>query len=151
MGDLTEHFSASEFQCKCGCKQSIIQPSFVKALEDLRQLIGVPITITSGYRCPEHNKAVGGAPKSFHTQGMAADIRCIDLPTLYLACLHVPAIKGIGIYLRPGGWLHVDTRKDEARWAQDGLRRPIDFKQAVKILFESQRGVASEGKAKCWT
>lgn len=43
-------------------------------LDPLREAWGKPIVVTSGYRCPELNKAVGGAKNSHHMQGMAADI-----------------------------------------------------------------------------
>lgn len=43
-------------------------------LDPLREVWGKPIVVTSGYRCPELNKAVGGAKNSHHMQGMAADI-----------------------------------------------------------------------------
>lgn len=43
-------------------------------LDPLREVWGKPIVVTSGYRCPELNKAVGGARNSHHMQGMAADI-----------------------------------------------------------------------------
>lgn len=50
----------------------------IKALAERLQLIrdalGVPITISSGYRCPELNKAVGGSQSSQHQLGLAADI-----------------------------------------------------------------------------
>lgn len=36
-----------------------------------------PLVLTSGYRCPEHNKAVGGAEHSFHMQGLAVDISTV--------------------------------------------------------------------------
>jgi zinc D-Ala-D-Ala carboxypeptidase len=45
-----------------------------KLLEPIRQLYGAPITISSGYRCPRLNKAVGGSPTSQHMIGEAADI-----------------------------------------------------------------------------
>ena len=43
-------------------------------LQEIRDKIGVPITINSAYRCPEVNKAVGGSSTSWHQQGLAADI-----------------------------------------------------------------------------
>lgn len=47
-------------------------------LDPLRRMIQAPIIITSGYRCAELNKAVGGVPNSWHTKGNAADIRVKD-------------------------------------------------------------------------
>lgn len=44
-------------------------------LDPLREAYGKPIIVTSGYRCPELNKAVGGATGSQHMLGQAADIR----------------------------------------------------------------------------
>lgn len=136
MGDLSEHFSAREFACHCGCGGTNVQVNLIQALEEVRALVDTPIYITSGFRCEAHNKAVGGARKSYHRHGVAADIRSNDLAALYLAVMKVPALKGVGIYLRPGGWLHVDTRRDDAQWAQDENRRPIDFQAAAKILCE---------------
>ena len=49
-----------------------------------RMKMGVPFTITSGYRCPRLNKAVGGAANSYHMQGKACDI---VFPTRDLLCL----------------------------------------------------------------
>lgn len=43
-------------------------------LDKLREIYGKPITINSGYRCPELNKAVGGSATSDHVKGFAADI-----------------------------------------------------------------------------
>lgn len=43
-------------------------------LDPARERIGKAIIVNSGYRCPELNKAVGGAPTSQHTKGEAADI-----------------------------------------------------------------------------
>lgn len=44
-------------------------------LDPLRQKLGFPIIVCSGYRCPELNKAVGGAGNSQHMKGQAADIK----------------------------------------------------------------------------
>lgn len=43
-------------------------------LDPLREAWGRPLTVTSGYRCAELNKAVGGSKTSHHCNGMAADI-----------------------------------------------------------------------------
>lgn len=43
-------------------------------LEPLRRELGRPVVITSGYRSPELNAAVGGSPNSLHLQGRAADL-----------------------------------------------------------------------------
>ena len=47
-------------------------------LDPLRQAYGQPIVVTSGYRCPKLNKAVGGSSSSQHVKGEAADIRCVS-------------------------------------------------------------------------
>lgn len=48
----------------------------VAILQPLRDKVGKPIIINSGYRCPAVNARVGGADKSAHLYGRAADIRC---------------------------------------------------------------------------
>jgi hypothetical protein len=45
-----------------------------KLLDPVREMWGAPITVNSGYRCPQLNKAVGGVASSRHTKGEAADI-----------------------------------------------------------------------------
>lgn len=52
-----------------------------KVLDPLREAYGAPIIVTSGYRCPKLNAAVGGSPFSQHVRGEAADIRSVaDTP-----------------------------------------------------------------------
>ena len=46
-------------------------------LDPLREHVGTPIIVTSGYRSPALNKGVGGSLKSQHMQGLAADIRAV--------------------------------------------------------------------------
>ena len=58
-------------------------PENVKALvenvlDSLREKYGKPIKVNSGYRCPNHNLAVGGAMQSQHMKGEAADIAPMD-------------------------------------------------------------------------
>ncbi|SRR5699024_5625751 len=50
-------------------------------LEQLRSALGGPIIISSGYRNPELNKAVGGSPTSAHALGLAVDFTCPSFGT----------------------------------------------------------------------
>lgn len=47
-----------------------------RGLEQVRSLLGHPMHISSGYRSPKVNSAVGGSPTSAHVQGHAADFVC---------------------------------------------------------------------------
>ena len=49
-----------------------------KILDPLREAYGKPIIVTSGFRCEELNKVVGGSKKSHHRTGQAADIRTLE-------------------------------------------------------------------------
>lgn len=53
-------------------------------LQPLRAAYGAPIRVTSGYRCEQLNKAVGGSATSAHTAGYAADLRPIAAPVSHL-------------------------------------------------------------------
>jgi len=47
-------------------------------LDPLREAYGKPIVVSSGYRSPKLNRAVGGAAKSQHVTGQAADIHTLS-------------------------------------------------------------------------
>lgn len=49
-----------------------------EVLDPARQMFGKPIKVNSGFRCPVHNKAVGGVANSQHVKGEAADIAPAD-------------------------------------------------------------------------
>lgn len=51
-----------------------LDPILVAALDMARGICGFPFKITSGYRPPDHNAAIGGVSDSAHTKGKAADI-----------------------------------------------------------------------------
>lgn len=72
MGDLSRNFSRSEFACP-HCGEVEIDPLLVATLQRIRDKAG-PVVVTSGYRCPVHNEAVGGVNNSQHIYGRAADI-----------------------------------------------------------------------------
>ncbi len=61
-----------------------LDPRLVSMLEMARGYAKVPFIITSGYRDPEHNHAIGGVPGSAHTKGLAVDIRCEGSMTRFL-------------------------------------------------------------------
>ena len=75
MGDLSKNFSTQEFQCPC-CGVASVDPRLVNLLQKVRDEFGKPISITSGYRCAAHNKAVGGSETSSHLSGLAVDMAC---------------------------------------------------------------------------
>ena len=121
---LTNNFSLSEFECKCGCKM----PEFVKEnvkelaknLQALRDVAG-RIDLTNAYRCKEHNAAVGGSANSQHIKGKAADIKSNTLSPSEIASITDDLMKsekfelgGIGIY---NTFTHVDIRGHKARWS----------------------------------
>lgn len=113
MSPLFKYFNFDDFDCShCGKNWTDIK--LLQKLDLVREEYGKPITITSGYRCPEHNKAVGGVPNSQHVSGKAADISGASLDDLYDICLkHFKAV-GDG---RRKGFIHVDLRDDtDRRW-----------------------------------
>ncbi len=75
---LTPNFKLSEF---IGTPEAAPSAEVLKnlthlahRLQALRDIVGKPVVITSGYRTPEHNRRIGGVQDSYHTRGMAADI-----------------------------------------------------------------------------
>jgi len=118
-GNVSAHFSAREFQCR-HCGTLVLHPLLVLGLEWLRHLVEQPIYVTSGYRCEEYNRQIGGAPDSQHVLGKAADIRLhgMDVLPLFRAAYRVPYFDGGGIGLYSEGFVHVDVRDGRARWGR---------------------------------
>ncbi len=113
---FSEHFSETEFACKC-CGDSIVDIRLVKALQEIRSQVNAPITVNSGYRCPKHNAAVGGEKNSQHMRGTAADISSpVGIEALRGVARTLPWVNGIG-YDPERGFLHVDVRMGKrAEW-----------------------------------
>jgi len=128
---ITQNFRLDEFKCKCGrctmpesVKQNIIR-LVTEVLQPLRDQIGQPIFVASGYRCKDHNRAVGGVPNSQHMLGKAADIvvrntpasRMYKIVDRFMLTHEPPGPGGVGKY---PGFTHVDIR--EARPGSGGSR-----------------------------
>lgn len=80
-------------------------------LQPLRDAIGSPIIVTSGFRCRALNKAVGGAPLSYHCMGMAADLHLpnSNMATVYAKILLKQEKTDLVIHEIQGKteWLHI--------------------------------------------
>ena len=69
-----KNFNLDEFKCKCGCDHVSVNSDLLDLLQTARDVIG-PITITSAYRCPEHNNSVSSTGLSGpHTTSKAVDL-----------------------------------------------------------------------------
>ena len=86
---------------------------FVHQLEALRIRVGEPIFIASGFRCSNHNNAIGGHPNSYHLQGMAADIAVADSRhrARILFAAFEQRFTGIGI---APTFIHLDNRQNQS-------------------------------------
>ena len=127
---LTPNFSLHEFSCRDG---TAVPEEFMKNvqllaenLQVLRDEIGVPIRVISGYRSPKYNKRIGGARRSQHMLAKAADI--------VISGMNPPEIKeiieclikcgkmhsgGLGLYTT---FTHYDVRGRNARWHSKGVK-----------------------------
>ena len=121
MGDLTKNFSAWEFTCRhCGARG--VQMELVDVLQLLRDDLGSPIHVTSGFRCPQHPDQLK-RPGSKHGLGEAADIIVPGYMPDSVAerAEHVsPRFRGIAVNLQKG-FTHLDIRRQAeiARWGYD--------------------------------
>ena len=127
---LTEHFSLEEFTVSnTGERLGIdntpeslrIRANLIRTaelMERIRELLGVAIVITSGYRCPALNKAVGGAANSAHMEGLAADFIAPAFGTPYDVCRALAQNLtefGIDQLIFEHTWTHVGLRDGEPR------------------------------------
>ena len=107
--EITKNFKTREFKCPC-CNMIKYDKALVDKLQIIRNLIGVPIQITSRYRGPAFNAKIKGYEKSLHMQGVAVDMKVefIKLNELNRLANHVFYDNGVGTY---SAHIHVDMGK----------------------------------------
>lgn len=118
---LTEHFTLAEFvESQTAARRAIDNTppphittnliALAHGLEQVRTLLGgKPIRISSGYRCPALNKAVGGARNSHHVDGIAADFTCpaYGPPMAICEAISASSIRFDQLILEFDAWVHI--------------------------------------------
>lgn len=120
---LSEHFTLEELTRSATAKargidntpterdKANLKRLAAEVLEPLRKMAGVPIIVTSGFRCPKLNAAVGGEPTSQHMRGEAADIKCADNRMLFAAAMELMLLGKIKVGQlideKKYAWLHI--------------------------------------------
>ena len=121
---LTDNFTINEFECHdgTGVPWNLVEnvQKLANNLQVLRETIGKPIHVVSGFRSATYNKRVGGASRSYHIKAMAADIRVNGMsPKAIKAAIEILITEGkmeqggIGLYKT---FVHYDNRGRKARW-----------------------------------
>lgn len=131
-----EEFTASDTAARRGIDNALPEHMLAAAqdtcdvLERIRALLGVPVIVTSGYRCPQLNEAIGSSRASDHVKAMAADIKAPAFGSAYeVAHALVPHLDelGVGQVIHEfGAWVHVSTRRQD---------KPVN-----RVITISQRG-----------
>jgi zinc D-Ala-D-Ala carboxypeptidase len=114
---LTEHFALEELSCtQQRGLDNTPPPTVVAALretavrmEEVRRLLGDRvITVSSGYRSPAVNRAVGGAERSAHLSGRAVDFNCYGFGTALEICRAIAASAvAFDQLIQEGTWVHI--------------------------------------------
>ena len=127
---LTENFSLWEFKCRDGTDVPDELMDNVKLLAQnlqvLRDYVGKPVRVISGYRSPTYNRKIGGARRSQHMLAKAGDIKISGLTPSKIKAIIVKLIRegkmmkgGVGLYRT---FVHYDVRGRNARWFGTGVK-----------------------------
>ena len=150
------NFSPAEIACR-GTGQLKLRPAALDKLQALRDRLGKPLIVRSAYRSPEHNRAVGGAPRSKHMIGAAFDIAMSNHdPAAFEAAARAVGFLGFGFYPR-SGFMHVDLGPARL-WGEPFPARTTPFVPEIapvrEVLAESRTlkgggaaGIATVGAA----
>jgi zinc D-Ala-D-Ala carboxypeptidase len=122
------YFTPGEIACRGTGTVKLTKESqdALDRLDRLRERMGHPLIVTSGYRSAEHNRRVGGATNSLHMRGIAFDISMANVdPFRFEREARALGFNGIGLYppQKPTGgrnFIHIDMRATPWRGAQWG-------------------------------
>ena len=125
---LSEHFELAEFLVsETAARRGIANEPTPEIIENLRRLcqlvleplrvkLARPVVITSGYRSPALNRAIGGSPTSHHMQGRAADLIVPGITPLAVcqaaSQLKLPCVQIIHEF---GRWAHLSVAASTER------------------------------------
>lgn len=112
--EIAPGFRLSEFQSRDGLDQILLHPLLVTGLVALREWAGGSVKINSAFRSVWHNSEVGGAAKSKHLLGMAADV-VVSTKTPKEVAQWAEAMEfgGVGWYTQ---FTHIDVFGHGRRW-----------------------------------
>mgnify|MGYP001265146900 CR=1 FL=1 len=127
---ITKNFSLHEFKCKDGSSVPDELMDNVtllcENLQVLRDHLGKPIRIISGYRSPKYNRRIGGARRSQHMLAKAGDLKVAGMSPAEVKAEIEKLIKegkmmkgGVGLYRT---FTHYDVRGRNARWYGKGVK-----------------------------
>ena len=121
---LSESFRVREFACNDGSDTVKIDMELVKQLQRIRSWAGASVIISSGYRTPSWNAKIGGASKSKHLYGMAADIYVKGrAKSITEIARFAEAIGCTGIERNEdASYVHIDTRPVRYYWRRAGKK-----------------------------
>lgn len=108
-----KHFNKSEFACKCGGRYCDGHPAeisrrVVEVLDTVREYTGKPVVVSSGVRCKNHNKSVGGVGNSYHLKGRAADFTvCGYSAQTTINVVNTLGLKPIELYAIDSCYVHI--------------------------------------------
>lgn len=126
----------------------IIDEEALDKLQRLRDALGKPLILTSAYRSPAHNKAVGGAKKSMHMQGIAFDVRMENHdPAEFEAAARAAGFTGFGYYPK-SGFMHIDTgpaRSWGTPWPITATSWPVEPPRVPEKISEDREAQAVAG------
>lgn len=138
---VSDHFLVREFASRDGADEVLIDDKLIRLLEFVRDYFGQPVTITSAYRSPAHNKKVGGSSNSQHVKGTAADIIVRDVDPLQVAeaAEYFLGNRGGVGYYPISKFTHVDVREKASRWyeykrGQVMVRNPFSVAAVVQKI-----------------